>query len=310
MGLGARTPSRSSSGASALQLALSAVGVIGRRRSDRSCVHRGPDRLSGRGARCHTDRSSTSCADTAALDAQLVQAARTDRTRAVMVVHLYGRPAVLPDTDLLDRRGRGAGPRQRSPTTRARRPPSTASTPPRTWAASATAARWSPTATTLPTPCGCCASHGMTEQYVHDAVSQNFRMSELEAAWLRLSLGDLARAQRTAARASPLTTAQPHRTCAGTPTIPPTCTTCACSASPIGPRSSRDMARAGVATAVHYPYAHHPAAGIPPPHSRARAPRPRRGQPSASPCRASRADRRRGRDASAAALASMEALIT
>ncbi len=34
--------------------------------------------------------------------------------------------------------------------------------------------------------------HGMTTQYVHEHVSQNFRMSELEAAWLRLALPDLA----------------------------------------------------------------------------------------------------------------------
>lgn len=33
-------------------------------------------------------------------------------------------------------------------------------------------------------------THGMTEQYVHVDVSQNFRMSELEAAWLRLQLDD------------------------------------------------------------------------------------------------------------------------
>ena len=30
--------------------------------------------------------------------------------------------------------------------------------------------------------------HGMTAQYVHEYVSQNFRMSEVEAAWLRLAL--------------------------------------------------------------------------------------------------------------------------
>jgi dTDP-4-amino-4,6-dideoxygalactose transaminase len=33
--------------------------------------------------------------------------------------------------------------------------------------------------------------HGMTEQYVHESVSQNFRMSEIEAGWLRLQLDDL-----------------------------------------------------------------------------------------------------------------------
>jgi dTDP-4-amino-4,6-dideoxygalactose transaminase len=33
--------------------------------------------------------------------------------------------------------------------------------------------------------------HGMTAQYVHEVVSQNFRLSEIEAAWLLLALGDL-----------------------------------------------------------------------------------------------------------------------
>jgi len=34
--------------------------------------------------------------------------------------------------------------------------------------------------------------HGMTEQYVHEEISQNFRISEIEAAWLRASLPRLA----------------------------------------------------------------------------------------------------------------------
>jgi dTDP-4-amino-4,6-dideoxygalactose transaminase len=33
--------------------------------------------------------------------------------------------------------------------------------------------------------------HGMIAQYVHEYVSQNFRMSEVEAAWLRLALPEL-----------------------------------------------------------------------------------------------------------------------
>lgn len=38
--------------------------------------------------------------------------------------------------------------------------------------------------------------HGMTEGYVHVDVSQNFRMSELEAAWLRIQLPSLAAGNR------------------------------------------------------------------------------------------------------------------
>jgi dTDP-3-amino-3,4,6-trideoxy-alpha-D-glucose transaminase len=36
--------------------------------------------------------------------------------------------------------------------------------------------------------------HGMTEQYVHEDISQNFRMSEIEAGWLRVQLAVLAAA--------------------------------------------------------------------------------------------------------------------
>ena len=35
-------------------------------------------------------------------------------------------------------------------------------------------------------------THGLSGQYVHEAISQNFRMSEIEAAWLRLGLPALA----------------------------------------------------------------------------------------------------------------------
>ena len=52
----------------------------------------------------------------------------------------------------------------------------------------------------------------MTEQYVHVDVSQNFRMCELEAAWLRLQLPSLGGGQRAGGRRSPGTTGRPRRT--------------------------------------------------------------------------------------------------
>ena len=104
--------------------------------------------------------------------------------------------------------------------------------------------------------------HGMTEQYVHVEVSQNFRMSELEAAWLRLQLPSLgadnarraaiARHYRSAAPAPTWQADHPHH-------VFHLC---------VARFTDRDAARAqlgsaGVATAVHYPLAHHPAAGLP-----------------------------------------------
>ena len=95
----------------------------------------------------------------------------------------------------------------------------------------------------------------MSGQYVHEAVSQNFRMSEIEAAWLRLGLRGAGRrrrhaagdrgavpgggaaaalaARRSAARVPPVRVphVRPRRR----------------------PRAPRD--RHGVATAVHYPRA-------------------------------------------------------
>ena len=106
-----RTPSRSSSGAAALQLSLTAMGV-------------GPgddvvvpaftavptaSAVLATGARpvfADVDR------DTAALTTDSVAQARTPATKAVVVVHLYGRPADLPAHGSADPRGRCAGARR------------------------------------------------------------------------------------------------------------------------------------------------------------------------------------------------------
>jgi dTDP-3-amino-2,3,6-trideoxy-4-keto-D-glucose/dTDP-3-amino-3,4,6-trideoxy-alpha-D-glucose/dTDP-2,6-dideoxy-D-kanosamine transaminase len=129
--------------------------------------------------------------ETACLDPELINSARTSRTKAVIVVHLYGRSATLPNTDLaiiedaaqaqgaLDSHDRSA----------------------------AVAYSFYPTKNLGGIGDGGAIvshdpdvvdrvrrlrTHGMTEQYVHPSISQNFRMSELEAAWLRLGLTQLA----------------------------------------------------------------------------------------------------------------------
>jgi dTDP-4-amino-4,6-dideoxygalactose transaminase len=128
---------------------------------------------------------------TAALDPSLVQAATTDRTRAVVVVHLYGRPAPLPPTDLPVVEDAAQAHGALSSHDRS----------------AATIYSFYPTKNVGGIGDGGAVVtqredvaaavrqlrvHGMVEQYVHTTVSQNFRMSELEAAWLRHALRDLA----------------------------------------------------------------------------------------------------------------------
>ena len=178
-----------SSGAAALQLSLAALGV-------------GPGDEVIVPAFTAVPTASAVCAlgavpvpvdverHTANLEPTLVAAAITERTRAVVVVHLYGRPATLPDVDLpvvedaaqalgaVDHRSRSA----------------------------AVCYSFYPTknlggigdgGAVVTRDAGVAERvrqlrvHGMTEQYVHESVSQNFRMSELEAAWLRLGLEHL-----------------------------------------------------------------------------------------------------------------------
>ncbi len=127
---------------------------------------------------------------TANLDPALAAEAVTDRTRAIVVVHLYGRPAGLPVTELpiIEDAAQAMG---------ALHPHS---------GSAATAYSFYPTknlggigdggAVVTHDPNIAAAVrrlrvHGMTEMYVHTERSQNFRMSEIEAAWLRSELATL-----------------------------------------------------------------------------------------------------------------------
>ncbi|HEY4332308.1 MAG TPA: DegT/DnrJ/EryC1/StrS family aminotransferase [Ilumatobacteraceae bacterium] len=179
-----------SSGASAVQLALRAVGI-------------GPGDEVIVPAFTAVPTAAAVCAvgavpvfadvepHSANLDPARVEGARTDRTKAVIVVHLYGRPAALPITDLSIIEDAAQAHGALEDATRS----------------AATAYSFYPTknlggvgdggavVSTDPAVTEMIRrlrAHGMTEQYVHTDVSQNFRMSELEAAWLRLNLPSLA----------------------------------------------------------------------------------------------------------------------
>jgi dTDP-3-amino-2,3,6-trideoxy-4-keto-D-glucose/dTDP-3-amino-3,4,6-trideoxy-alpha-D-glucose/dTDP-2,6-dideoxy-D-kanosamine transaminase len=193
--------------------------------------------------------------DTANLDPTAVGLALTERTRAVVVVHLYGRPATIPDIDpgiaIVEDAAQAIGAVAHG--------------------SRSTAVCYSfyPTKNlggigdggAIVTHHAAVAEqvrqlrvHGMTDQYVHESVAQNFRMSELEAAWLRLGLVDLAgwtaRRREIAARlraAAPQLRWQashPHHV----------------HHLVVARFADRDVARSklatlGVATAVHYPLA-------------------------------------------------------
>lgn len=130
---------------------------------------------------------------TAALDPTATAAAVTSRTRAVVPVHLYGRPAPLPvglGVPIVEDAAQAHG----------------AVGPQHGRASIATIYSFYPTKNlggigdggALVTDDAELAAlarrlrvHGMSAQYVHTEISQNFRMSELELAWLRLLLPDL-----------------------------------------------------------------------------------------------------------------------
>lgn len=180
-----------SSGASALQLALKAAGVSA-----------GDDVLVPAFTAVPTASAVVAMGArpvlvdvdpaTACITEQTVAAARTPLTTAVIVVHLYGYPIEeLPSTDLIVIEDAAQA-------TGALRDPGRSA---------ATAYSFYPTKnlggicdggaivtsdTSLAKQARQLRVHGMTEQYVHVEISQNFRMSELAAAWLRLGLDELA----------------------------------------------------------------------------------------------------------------------
>jgi dTDP-4-amino-4,6-dideoxygalactose transaminase len=181
-----------SSGASAIQLALTAAGV-----------GRGDDVLVPAFTAVPTASAVVAAGarpvavdvdpQTACVTPVAIAAARTPATRAAIVVHLYGYPAALPDGGdgliVVEDAAQASGALRSASHSRA------------------TAYSFYPTKNLggigdggavvtddheLAAAVRTLRTHGMTEQYVHTVVSQNFRMSELEAVWLQLGLESLA----------------------------------------------------------------------------------------------------------------------
>ena len=178
-----------SSGASALQLALAAAGI-------------GPDdevlvpaftavpTASAVAAVGAIPRAIEVDPHTACITTHDIEAGRTARTKAVIVVHLYGYPAELPDTDLLiiedaaQAHGALSDPGRSMATAYSFYPTKNLGGIGDGGAIVTNRAEVADQVRTL-------RVHGMTAQYVHELVSQNFRMSEVEAAWLRSALAEL-----------------------------------------------------------------------------------------------------------------------
>ena len=190
---------------------------------------------------------------TACITPATIAAARTASTVAVIVVHLYGYPAPLPVTDLMVIEDAAQAHGAVSDHSRS----------------TAVAYSFYPTKNfggigdggAVVTADPVIAErvrrlrvHGMTELYVHESISQNFRMSELEAAWLRMVLpelgGDIAARRRIGDRyraAAPQLAWQADH---------PRHAHHLCVFRTDQRRRVRELlAEAGVATAVHYPLA-------------------------------------------------------
>jgi dTDP-4-amino-4,6-dideoxygalactose transaminase len=125
--------------------------------------------------------------ETAALDVDAAAAARTDRTRVVIPVHLYGRPAPIPDLGIpvLEDAAQAHG--ALDP-----RAPSVAAAysfyPTKNLGGIGDGGAVVTDDDDLAARLRTLRRHGLTEGYVHTAVATNARMSDVEAAALRVGL--------------------------------------------------------------------------------------------------------------------------
>jgi dTDP-4-amino-4,6-dideoxygalactose transaminase len=238
------------SGASALQLALMALGIG----SGDEVIVPAFTAVPTAAAVCAVGAIPV-CADvdplTACLTDATVTAVRTPRTRAVIVVHLYGLVADLPALDVpiiedvAQAHGSLHGPR-----------PSVAQCysfyPTKNVGGIGDGGAVVTDDVDFATAIRQRRVHGMTGAYIHESVAQNFRMSEIEASWLDL-VHEHAEAMMTRRRhiAQVYRSAAPHLRWQATD---PTHSYHLC----VFRHQRRDEVRnllgsLGVSTAVHYP---------------------------------------------------------
>ncbi len=129
---------------------------------------------------------------TASVGAGAWEAARTERTKAIVVVHLYGRPAEVPVTDLPVIEDAAQAHGALDPLERTSRAVAYSFYPTKNLGGIGDGGAVATDDEDIAERVRRLRVHGMTEQYVHVERSQNFRMSELEAGWLRIGLPHLA----------------------------------------------------------------------------------------------------------------------
>ena len=180
------------SGASALQLALSAAGIGP---GDDVLV---PALTAVPTASAVIAAGATPVAvdvdpDTACVTPELLEPARTERTRAAIVVHLYGFPAELPvaggEFVVIEDAAQAMGALSRTDRSLAA---AYSFYPTKNLGGIGDGGAVVTDDAAFDARVRLLRAHGATGQYVHEVVSQNFRMSEIEAAWLRLGLPTLA----------------------------------------------------------------------------------------------------------------------
>ena len=128
---------------------------------------------------------------TAAVDPTAWDDARTERTKAIIVVHLYGRPADVPITDLPVIEDAAQAHGALDPAGRRSAAVAYSFYPTKNLGGIGDGGALATDNDEIAAMVRRLRVHGMTEQYVHVERSQNFRMSEIEAGWLRLGLTHL-----------------------------------------------------------------------------------------------------------------------
>jgi dTDP-4-amino-4,6-dideoxygalactose transaminase len=189
---------------------------------------------------------------TGTLDVEAAAAAITDRTRAVIPVDLYGRPSAWPDLGLAvvedAAQAHGAIRGCRGATV------AYSFYPTKNLGGIGDGGAIVSDDVDLVARLRRLRVHGMTALYVHTEISQNFRMSEIEAAWLSMTLPDLAAGNaRRRAIAAHYRQAAPQL---WWPEDHPSHAMHLCVLRVPDRDDFRNrLARAGVATGVHYPLA-------------------------------------------------------
>ena len=242
------------SGASALQLALAAAGV-GPGDDVLVPAFTAVPTASAVAATGATPVAVDVDPATACLTPAAIEGATTRRTRAVIVVHLYGFPAELPppggELIVIEDAAQAMGALGSPDRSRA---VAYSFYPTKNLGGIGDGGAVVTNDAALDAAVRLLRAHGLSGQYVHEAVSQNFRMSEIEAAWLRLGLPALTSdVEKRRAIATRYRAAAPHL-CWQREDPRHAYHLCVFRA-PDRDAVRQRLASVGVATAVHYPLA-------------------------------------------------------